>query len=180
MQSYLGSTLGISNQAAKAEYDRIKNSFNGEVSIGVERELGISRYEWFANTWNLNPKDYIEKPKSELAETLKPVADRSMILTAAPALWAYPVLSYLGLGGMFDDRIVTGEPDIRKPSLDVFRQAAGILQRECCEVISIGDQNESDIVPAKALGMLTVKVGLPIGDADYFADNIYEAIQLIS
>ena len=178
MQSYLGDVLGISSQAAKTEYDRIKSSFNGEVSIGVERELGISRLEWFANTWNLNPKDYIEKPTSELVETIKPVADRSMVLTAAPAVWAYPALSYLGLDGMFEDRIVTGEPDIRKPSLDVFRQAADLLQRSCCEVVSIGDQDESDILPAKALGMVTIKVGLPSDSADYSMNNTCEAVNL--
>ena len=178
MQNFLANVLGVSSEAARAEYDRIKTDFNGEVSIGVEQELGISRYDWFENTWNLDPAKYIEKPTEELPVALQSVADRSMVLTAAPATWAYPALSYLGLGDMFDGRVITGESDVRKPSLDVFRQAANMLQRRCCEVVSVGDQNESDILPAKALGMVTVKVGLADGNADFFAQDIYEAIKL--
>lgn len=100
------------------------------------------------------------------------------MLTAAPEAWAYPVLEYLGVGEIFGDNVVTGEPDLRKPDPAVFRKAAGMLQRECCEVISIGDQNESDILPARSLGMLTIRVGVEIEDADYLAQNIYEAVDL--
>src|ERR1700689_923875 len=62
MRTYLAEVLKLSEEAASAEYERIKGKFNGEVSLGVEQELGISRYDWFNNTWNLDPSKYIEAP----------------------------------------------------------------------------------------------------------------------
>ncbi len=180
MYSFLADVLGISIKVAKAEYDTIKNKFGGEVSIGVEQELGINRFDWFENTWNLDPAQYIDKPTEELAETIRPVSDRSMVLTAAPAVWAYPSLCYLGLGGMFGDRIVTGESDIRKPDPKIFRMAADTLSRECHEIVSIGDQTKSDILPAKALGMLTIKIGHADNVADYTAKDVVEAVAIAS
>ena len=178
MYRYLSDVLGISDETARSEYSRINCAFNGDVSIGVEKEFGISRYEWFDNTWSLDPANYIEKPTNELKEILKPVADRSLVLTAAPSAWAYPVLGFLGISDLFKNRVITGESDIRKPSTEVFRQAADMLQRNCYDMISVGDQNESDILPAKKLGMITIKVGAPEGDADYFVRNAIDAINL--
>jgi len=180
MTRFLASRLDISGVEAQREYARIKDQYNGEVSLGVEKELGIDRYEWFGNTWNLEPAGYISSPGSRLAESLVPFSDRSLVLTAAPAAWAKPVLTYLGISDIFGERVITGEPDVRKPNPAIFRRAAHLLQRRCCEVISIGDQNESDILPAKALGMLTIKVDSASMDADYCADSIYGAIDTVA
>lgn len=179
MYSYLAEVIGLTEEAAKAEYERIKDMFNGEVSLGVEQELGIDRYDWFGNTWNLNPADYLDPPRAELAESLASLEGRAVVLTAAPAAWAYPALEYLGISDLFNRNVLTGEPDIRKPNPAVFKQAANVLQRQCCEVVSVGDQNSSDILPAKQLGMLTVKIGLEAEDADYFASDIYGALQIV-
>lgn len=180
MSRFLADRLGLSSTDAECEYTRIKDQYNGEVSLGVELELGIDRYEWFGNTWNLDPARYVDAPGENLAESLAPFRGRSLVLTAAPAAWAYRVLEYLGMDEMFDGKVITGEPDLRKPNPAIFRKAAQILQKQCCEVISVGDQNESDIVPAKALGMTTVRIGSVMEDADYRVDDVYGAVNLLA
>ena len=59
--NFLSETLKISLEQAIELYQQINKDFNGEISLGVERRCNIDRYHYFANTWNLDPKDFIQK-----------------------------------------------------------------------------------------------------------------------
>lgn len=170
---------GLSRIDAITEYERIKEAYKGEVSLGVESEYGIDRYEFFDNTWNINPEGYIEKD-TDLPEMLERLQGRIALLTAAPKIWAVNVLSYLGIEEIFGDSLYTGEPDERKPNPAVFQRIADDFSVSPKKVFSIGDQEYSDIVPAKSIGMKTVLVGSSQNSiADYQANNIKLAISLL-
>lgn len=169
----LGVTLSVAVSLLNAAKSR------GNISLVFERDYGINRYEWFANVWNLEPEQFVTPASPPLHHALIPLSGRALVLTAAPKVWATSVLDYLRISEIFGDLVITGEADFRKPDPEVFLQAADMLQREPCAIVSIGDQNSSDIVPAKRLGMRTIIVGSCIGDADQRANNVLEAVALV-
>jgi FMN phosphatase YigB (HAD superfamily) len=61
----------------------------------------------------------------------------------------------------------------------VFRHAAEWLNRHPDAVVSIGDQNHSDILPAKRVGMRTIIVGPNKADADFRVEDVTSAIRLV-
>jgi len=171
--------LGIQKSEAIAQYERIKKKYRGEVSLGVEQEFGINRYDYFGNTWNMDPGGYIEKD-ADLPVVLDSLKGRLALLTAAPRVWAVNVLAFLEIEDAFEGNIFTGEPDIRKPSPLVFQAVADRLGTTPPYIFSIGDQEQSDIIPAKAIGMRGVLIGsLPESIADYQASNVKLAIETL-
>jgi HAD superfamily hydrolase (TIGR01509 family) len=177
--SFFMARRGISSEEAMTEYERIKEQYNGEVSLGVEAEYGIDRYDFFENTWNFNPEGYIEKD-TDLPEMLDQLKGRVALLTAAPRVWAVNVLAYLDIDNAFEGRLYTGEPDDRKPNPRVFQRIADDFSVPTANIFSIGDQEQSDIIPAKTLGMRTVLIGSSQNTvADYQAADVKLAIGLL-
>jgi HAD superfamily hydrolase (TIGR01509 family) len=170
---------GLSKDAAIVEYEMIKEKYNGEVSLGVEQEYEIDRYDYFANTWNLNPEEYIEKD-NDLPQMFDQLKGRIALLTAAPRIWAINVLAYLDIVDIFEGRFYTGEPDERKPNPRIFQRIADDFGIFPSKVFSIGDQEYSDIAPAKSIGMGTVLIGSAQNSiADYQAGDVKLAINLL-
>ena len=93
-------------------------------------------------------------------------------------IWTSAALQYLGLDQFFGDNVITGEDNLRKPHPAVFLKAASMLDRPCSSIISIGDQNPTDILPAKQLGMTTIRIGSILEDADFVAPEICRALEL--
>ena len=177
--SFYMNRVGLSLKDSVAEHERISERYDGEVSLGLEAEYGIDRYDFFANTWNLDPEEFVEIDK-DLPEVLHQLKGRVALLTAAPRIWAISVLAHLGVESIFDGRIYTGEPDERKPNPRVFQRIADDFSVPTNRIFSIGDQEHTDIVPARTIGMKTVLVG-PSQDtvANYRADNVKLAIGLL-
>lgn len=168
----------ITLEEAMIEYERIKTKYNGEVSLGVEREYGIDRYEYFAYTWDFQPELYVERD-DDIRETLEQLRGRIALLTAAPRIWAIRTLAFLSLEDLFEGRIFTGEPDLRKPNPEAFRTVVRTLMSSPDLTFSIGDQEETDIVPAKTIGMKTLFIGSTKTSANYRAKDIKSAINLL-
>jgi FMN phosphatase YigB (HAD superfamily) len=170
--------LNVTSNEAEEIFAKVDKEFNGELSIGFERAYGIDRYAYYQATWSCEPKDYIvANPK--LAEALAPFRGHALLLTAAPHAWASRVMQYLNIADIFGENVITGEPDMRKPDRAVFLQAARQLNVQSNNIVSIGDQNYSDIVPAKSLGMTTILIGPEQLDAHHRVDSIYDAINII-
>lgn len=169
----------IGRNQAVSEYERIKDRYQGEVSLGVEAEYGIDRYEFFAGTWGtLNPADYIEVDET-LPEIFTGLQGKIALLTSAPRVWTTKVLTHLDLNETFGSAIYTGEPDVRKPNPQAFQQIVDDFEVEPSQVFSVGDQEESDIIPAKKIGMRAILVGQGKTCADYQAEDIFTAVNLL-
>jgi HAD superfamily hydrolase (TIGR01509 family) len=176
---FLTQRMHVDATAAENMLQDVAIRFDGELSIGFEQLHGIDRYEYYAATWSCEPRDYLPAPDQELALALEPFKDRALVLTAAPHIWASKVLEHLGIADMFADRIITGEPDLRKPDPRVFDLAGQKLHTRPSHIVSIGDQNKSDILPAKLVGMKTILIGPAKLDADHRADTIFEALTIL-
>ena len=165
--------FGFSNQKAISEYERIKIKYNGEISIGVEKEYGINRHEYFNKVWNFQPSKYIQKDNS-LKELFEKIKGKVAILTTSPRVWAERVLNYLEILEFFKDSLFTGEPDVRKPDLKAFQQVIDYFKILPNNIYFIGDQEDMDIIPAKKLGMKTIIVGKESKYADFQINSIKE------
>lgn len=176
---YISHNQTVTKHQAEDILENINTKYAGELSIGFEKEYGIDRYEYFRRTWGeLQPENYVSSD-TQLTQELENFRGNILLLTAAPRIWAERVLNHLGIQELFEDLIISGEPDIRKPDPAVFQQAKTLLGVEYECITSIGDQDYSDIVPAKKLGMRTIRIGAEQGSADHRCDSIVDALLLL-
>lgn len=134
-------------------------------SIGLSRYLGqrygISRETYFDTVWNINPQGIIQPYASSVdaIQKLTETGAKLILLTSAPKIWAEKVLTYLGVADLFEI-VFTGEQFETKE--EIFRLLAGWYKPE--NVCSVGDQEQTDIIPAQQNGFNTVQIR---SDADF-------------
>lgn len=171
--------FSLDREKAERMYQDFKVRHNGEVSLGLEKEMGIDRQIYFAQTWDLNPEEFV-RASQDLAQQLSRLTILTGVLTAAPRIWADKVLTFLAIKQQFEPAIFTGDPDIRKPDPQAFKQLADFWQLDPSEIISIGDQEQTDILPAKSLGMITARIGREVESvADIVAPDVIQTIALL-
>ena len=176
---FIQNTLGVDGAAAAAISNGLKERYNRHLSIGLENEYNIPRDAFFEATWNLQPDQFIDR-QPQLDQTLGGLSVRLALLTAAPEIWAQRVLQHLNVDQHFAPRIVCGDQDVRKPDPRAFLQAADLLGLPPENIVSIGDQDHTDIAPAKLLGMFTVRIGSQSSCADLLAENVPDAINQLT
>lgn len=80
-----------------------------------------------------------------------------------------------GLADRFDAVVWSSDTGVRKPARAAFDAIAGELGELPSQMIMVGDSEEADIVPARALGWRTVRVyssgAVPATSADLVARN---------
>lgn len=170
--------LNITKEKAISEFERIKTESNDKTSLYIEQNYNIPRKEYFNRTWNLEPENYLQKNKSA-KKIFEKIGARSYILTQAPEIWARKVLKFLNISEHVGAKMTTGEQDLRKPDPKVFQNIADYFKVPNEKVYSIGDQEHTDIIPAKNIGMKTVIVGSKSIHADHQIDKIDELLLLL-
>lgn len=163
---------------AQARLDDMRTRWGEEFSLAFEHEHGVPREHFFERTWNMKPRDFISfDPRAR--SVLQGIGLPIVVLTAAPRVWAEQVLRFIGIDDLVGEAIITGDQDVRKPNPEVFLQAAALLGGSPSAIVSIGDQEHTDILPAKQLGMMTLRIGESGTDtqADMLAPDIGAAIQ---
>lgn len=122
------------------------------ISASLSEKYGISRSDYFNRVWNINPEGIVkngETIRSALPEFQREYPETKFILlTSAPRIWANNVLAYLGADRYFE-AIYTGEQYGTKA--EIFRILAGRYNPD--KMLSVGDQEETDILPALQCGM---------------------------
>lgn len=171
--------FGLTPAEAEERYQDIKTRFAGEVSIGLEREHDVPRSNYFAATWDLNPSDFMDQDET-LLTVLGDITVRCALLSAAPKVWVDRVMQHLGIAHVFDPHIFTGDPDLRKPDPGAFLQIADAWQLPPGRIVSIGDQEHTDILPAKQAGFMTMLIG-PVQStvADFTATDVPTALKVL-
>jgi putative hydrolase of the HAD superfamily len=176
--AFFSRKLSLTLEEAEKEFNQIKQKYNGEISLGVEKEYGITRYEYFDSVWNLKPEDYIEK-NPNLKRLFSRLNAQVAVLTAAPRVWATVALNYLELNPYVGNSLFTGEPSIRKPNSEAFQQVLDYFNVKPEEALSIGDQEQTDIIPAKMLGMKTIIVGSESKYTDYSIKRLDDLLEIM-
>jgi HAD superfamily hydrolase (TIGR01549 family) len=177
--SFIADKLNLEPSTALKKYSALEKQYNGEIGRALNTEYRISREEYFTSVWNLNPDDYVEKNK-KLIKLLKNIKNPLILLTSSPNIWAYSALNFLEIKDAFGDFIFTCESNLHRPKPQLFLKIASDLGIATKFVFSIGDQEESDILPAKKIGMPTFRIGKNAKtEADFQAPNILSALKLL-
>ena len=155
--------LNISDREAARIVAEAKAYGRGLSAYFVDR-YGVTRSEYFEIVWDIQPEGIIDVEDfvaiTALRKYIKERRDvdnpRLILLTAAPKIWAERVIKYLGAEDLFEV-IRTGETYGEKD--EIFRILAGKYKVK--RIITIGDQQDTDIDPAVNLGMTGIKVDGP-------------------
>ena len=173
---YIQEKLNKNHAGAQEILMKIREKHGEEISIALEKEYGLDRYDYFKNVWNIPSKGYIKK-KSGLKSLLFKLKEKFILtlVTDSPAVWANHVLEELEVKDIFGDNIFTGEGDERKGLNNAFERIYrkyGVKPENC---IIVGDQEHTDIIPAKKEGITTVFVNQETSKfADYNIGDILE------
>ncbi|MCD8507552.1 HAD family hydrolase [Candidatus Woesebacteria bacterium] len=177
--SFLQKQCALSANDAEKKYLELQKQYAGHISLACEKELGVSRNEYFAATWNVPAERFLQYNDS-LAQLLSGLSVRAGLLTAAPQVWTEKVLDFLQIRSLFGEAIFTGESDLRKPNPAAFLQLAQYWNLEPKAILAIGDQEQSDILPAKEIGMKTLRIAKHAQtQADFIAPDIVSALNVL-
>ena len=180
IQDFLGNEFGLEPEESSAYYDELNKKYDGLLSLGLERDFGIDRQRFFSVGWDLEPGKLI-RHDSMIREVVAAVPARKMVLSGAPRIWIDRVLRHMNVDDLFGERIISGEPDIRKPDPEVFRQASQLVGVEPGCILAVGDQEHTDILPAKHIGMMTARIGAAdtATSADIVAPSVVALIETL-
>ena len=174
--SFLIKEFSLPQDEAISFYAELKSGSSEGLSLELEKRYGVGRNHLFNTTWDITPSEHIT-PEKNLRASLDQIESMKILLSAAPRIWADRALEYMDIYDYFEGRIYTGESDIRKPNPDIFRHILGDCAVRAAHAISIGDQEHSDIIPARQIGMLTLKIGeAATTAADFVAHDVADAI----
>lgn len=128
------------------------------LSVVLGNKYGMSREEYFNYTWDINPDGIIRghEHSSEIIKKIHQSGKTLILLTSAPKVWQEKVFSYLDVQECFTN-IYSGETFLVKD--EIFSRI--LSENTDKKVLSIGDQQETDIAPAIALGMTGFHVKHP-------------------
>lgn len=158
-QHYVAKKLKITVQQAKNVLKSIEQSHGEEISIGLEERYDINRHDYFKAAWDIPAKKYITSPPKLRAVLIKIGRKYNMLLLSdAPKVWIDRVLHALSVADLFRNRIISGDGDERKNLGNSFNKMIKMYHLNPKKCIVVGDQEHTDIIPARALGMRTIFV----------------------
>lgn len=160
----LQNALAFIQQQEQCTSDEAQKLVTQGVSDGVglsnfaSQRYGITRQQYFEAVWDIDPRSVFE-PAASVKYTfaeLQQTEVLSLLLTAAPSVWANLVTKLLGLSETFS-QVITGEKFSSKK--EVFAEIR--QQFPSAKLFSVGDQVITDIEPAEAVGFTGLLVKGP-------------------
>ncbi len=132
--------------------DVFKEGLSNKIGLSafLSKRYGITRSEYFDNVWDIDPEGIIKNfniPVNKIKE-ISTTGKKLILLTSAPRVWQEKVIKYLGIGGLFES-IYTGEDFGTKEEIFAMLSERYIPNR----MVSIGDQENTDIIPAQKYGI---------------------------
>lgn len=65
-------------------------------------------------------------------------------------------ITSLGITELFDDIVISGAVNLRKPDHEIFRLSLSNLDSSSERTVFVGDNLKADIIPSKEIGMRTI------------------------
>ncbi len=180
--SYIANRLVKTKAEATSILQKILKKYNEEISLGIEKELGLNRDDYFQTVWNIPAHLVVYKERNLRRNLLGLKKDyRLIIVSDAPFVWTKNVLVELGVYDIFRNNIFSGESNNRKGLQTAFPYLIKFLKLKPRECVSVGDQEHSDIIPAKKLGLKTIFVSQSKKSdvANFSVKSISELVSLL-
>ncbi len=176
-QNFIAKKLSKSKAEAKTILGNIQEKYGEDISIGLEKEYGLSRYDYFNTAWDVSTRGVVRETKSlrKILAVLKKRYNLALV-SDAPQVWINNVLKALSVQDIFRKSIFSGEGNRRKGFGNAFSSIMKEYSVGPADCIAVGDQEATDIIPAKKLGIKTVLVAglMKSTAADLNIKSIYE------
>lgn len=159
-ENFISDKLLVNKAEVKKILKNIIKEYGEDISIGLEKKFHINRYEYFDTVWNIPARGIVQKQKN-LRKSLLNIRNRGyelVLVSDAPIVWIANVLKELEISDIFVNKIFSGEGNKRKGFGNIFSlisRKLKILPKNC---VVVGDQENTDVIPAKNLGMKTIFV----------------------
>ncbi len=161
------------------EYYPIRNLIVKAVEKVVPKRLCSNDVFWIIDAYsNYHAKHVrIVYGGMEALKEMRSMAEHMGLITDADRPYTEKVLRALGIFDLFDSITTAEDAGVGKPNPKIFRMA---LQNSKSKIkIYIGDSEKRDIVGAKNVGMIAIKVGRPSEFADYNARTLKISVDIL-
>ncbi len=152
----------------------------GELALGA---LGIPFSKWAAKLNNASVEEIIPRP--DVVEKMRQAPSKKVIFTGSPKEMAYKLLTRFGFDPEKDFDAIIGweEPELSPLKWNcspfVFRAICDRLKINPQNTWSIGDNWQSDLLPAQLQGITAIQINKVIGNPDYRFSSISELIDTV-
>jgi FMN phosphatase YigB (HAD superfamily) len=180
LERVLARALNINLKEAKNIADTYRSKYNGHGERSFDG-IGIGLDVWFEGILSLNPSDYLE-PLDYSDKLLKILKESGYILgaiTDGPRIQASRILRAIRVDENAFDFIIGWEKGKQMPKYgkdEVYKQICEKYSVRPGEVMMIGDSLETDILPARALGLEVIQVGGSGTDGEFRRINSIEEL----
>lgn len=163
LERVLASELKITVEEAKKIADDYRQKYNGHGERSFIT-LGLGMDVWFDGILSLNPQEYLcpLETSVDLIKTLKKEGFVIGAITDGPRIQASRILEAIQLGDDQFDFIIGWERGKEFPkygSTKIYKEICKKYSVNPNEVVMIGDSLETDIFPAKEVGLNVIYVG---------------------
>ncbi len=157
--SFIQIKLNKTRQDANKILKVLEAKYGENISIALEEKFNLSRQDYFEYVWDVKPNLFIETHKN-LDNLLKELNKefKLILISDAPQVWIDNILQKLEITHLFMGEIFSGDGDSRKIFGNRFNNISQHYNILPERIISIGDQESTDIIPAHKLGFKTVFV----------------------
>ena len=157
---FMMDTLKVTMIESKNILKEIKTKYGENISVGLEELYDIPKDIYFDTVWDIKAKDIIKYDKKikNLILNLKKKYN-IFIVSDAPRVWVTNALKEMQIDYELRDAVISGEGKYRKIFYNQFKYIIDKYNLKPADCISIGDQEKTDIIPAKKLGMKTIFIG---------------------
>lgn len=158
-REYIALKLSKSKAESRCVLNTIQKQYGEQISIGLGKEYGLDRYDYFNTVWDISARGIVKKNQGLKKMLLLLSKTYNLaVVSDAPKVWIKNVLKTLSVQDIFRDNVFSGEGNRRKGVGNAFGaviKARGVSPADC---IVVGDQEETDIIPAKRIGTRTIFV----------------------
>jgi len=177
---YIQDRLQKTLPEAQKILQKIRREYGEDISIALEKEYNCSRKDYFDSVWNIKAKGIIRGSDSVRGIIKKLNKKYELLLISDGAeVWINNALRELDIEKYFKGRILAGDGDKRKSLGNRFNVIPAEYGFSPQDIVVVGDQEETDIIPAKECGFKTVFIGNYSGYNSEFADINLKTIKKV-
>ena len=154
---YIQSKLQKTLPEAQKILREIQQEYGEDISIALEEKYNCSRKEYFDNVWNIEAKGIIGEagPVRKIIERLNKQYEL-LLMSDGAEVWIQNVLKELRIEEFFREKILSGDGKKRKSLFSRFDEISDLYNFSPGNIIVVGDQEKTDIIPAKKCGFKTI------------------------
>ncbi len=156
---YIQFKLKKTKKEAQKILNDIVQNYGEDISIAMEEKYNCTRRDYFDFVWDIDAKNIITGSQ-DMSKILRKL-DREYklaLISDGAFIWIQNALIELNLIEFFEGNIFSGDGQKRKSLKNRFNDIPKQYSVLPKNIISIGDQEKTDIIPAKQLGFKTIFV----------------------